>query len=390
MIRMSDKKIQNKLNSIIKGDCIEVLKSLPDNSVDMIFADPPYNMQLGGDLHRPDNSKVDAVTDHWDQFESFRVYDEFTNAWLAQARRVLKDNGTIWVIGSYHNIFRVGASIQDQGFWILNDVIWRKNNPMPNFRGTRLCNAHETLIWASKHEKSKYTFNYDALKTMNDDLQMRSDWLLPICNGNERLKNDDGDKVHTTQKPESLLYRILMTASKPGDVILDPFFGTGTTGAVAKKMGRHFIGIEREDAYIKAATKRINAIDVNNIDTSAFTVERKKEEIRIPFGMILEEGLMEPGTTLSCPKGLRFAKVNADGSLIVTDNGQTIKGSIHKVGATLQNAPSCNGWTYWHTTENNKAVPIDALRAKLRQKVTASRQAGRSKAVTGYNSALLS
>lgn len=387
---MSKIKIQNHLNSIIKGDCIEVLKSIPDNSIDMIFADPPYNMQLGGDLHRPDNSKVDAVTDHWDQFESFRVYDEFTRAWLAEARRVLKDNGTIWVIGSYHNIFRVGASLQDAGFWILNDVIWRKNNPMPNFRGTRLCNAHETMIWASKSEKSKYTFNYDALKVMNDDLQMRSDWLLPICSGGERLKNEDGNKVHTTQKPESLLYRVLTTSSKPGDIVLDPFFGTGTTGAVAKKMGRNFIGIEREDAYIKAATQRINAIDVNNVDMSHFALERKKEEIRIPFGMILEEGLMQPGTTLSCPKGQRFATVNADGSLVVTDNGKTIKGSIHKVGATLQNAPSCNGWTYWHLQDKDKAVPIDVLRAKLREKVAASRQVGRSASSLGDNSALLS
>jgi len=392
MALMSQIKIQNCLNSIIKGDCIEVLKSLPDNSVDMIFADPPYNMQLGGELHRPDNSKVDAVTDHWDQFESFRIYDEFTRRWLAEARRVLKDNGTIWVIGSYHNIFRVGALLQDIGFWILNDVIWRKNNPMPNFRGTRLCNAHETLIWASKSEKSKYTFNYDALKIINDDLQMRSDWLLPICNGKERLKNDDGHKVHTTQKPESLLYRVLTTSSKPGDIVLDPFFGTGTTGAVAKKMGRHFIGIEREDTYIKAATKRINSIDISNIDMSHFILERKKEEVRIPFGMILEEGLMQPGATLSCPKNQCFATVNADGSLVMTtDNGQTIKGSIHKVGATLQNAPSCNGWTYWHLQDKNKKiVPIDTLRAKLREKIAASRQVGRSTSSSGDNSFLLS
>lgn len=371
MIRMSNLPV----DKILKGDCIEVLKSLPDNSVDMVFADPPYNMQLGGDLHRPDNSKVDAVTDHWDQFDSMRAYDELSQAWLSECRRVLKDNGTLWVIGSYHNIYRVGATLMDQGFWILNDVVWRKNNPMPNFRGTRLCNAHETLIWASKHEKSKITFNYDALKEMNDGLQMRSDWLIPICSGGERLKDDDGNKVHTTQKPEALLYRVLMTATKPGDVILDPFFGTGTTGAVAKKMGRHFIGIDREDKYIKAAQKRIDAIETG--DMSALKIENKREEVRIPFSMLLEHGLLEPGTVLTCPKGEKTATVHADGSLM----SDKIKASIHKMGATLQNAPSCNGWTYWHMSDqkqNGKAIPIDELRKIMREKVSQSRMVGRA------------
>ena len=367
MIRM---KAEYK-NKILKGDCIEVLKSLPDNSVDMVFADPPYNMQLGGDLHRPDNSKVDAVTDHWDQFETMRKYDELSEAWLTECRRILKDNGTLWVIGSYHNIFRVGAKLMDCGYWILNDVIWRKNNPMPNFRGTRLCNAHETLIWAGKHEKSKYTFNYDALKEMNDGLQMRSDWLIPICSGGERLKDEDGTKVHTTQKPEALLYRILMTASKPGDVILDPFFGTGTTGAVAKKMGRHFVGIEREEKYIQHAQARIDAIETG--DDASLKIEGKREEVRIPFSMLLEHGMIAPGTTLTCPKGKNTATVHTDGSLMV--NGQ--KASIHKMGATLQNAPSCNGWTYWHTESEGKAIPIDELRKIMRQKVSQSKMIGR-------------
>lgn len=380
MIRMLGK----KLNTILQGDCVEVLKSLPTNSVDMVFADPPYNMQLGGELHRPDHTKVDAVTDHWDQFETMRAYDELSRAWLAECRRVLKDDGTLWVIGSYHNIYRVGASLMDAGYWILNDVVWRKNNPMPNFRGTRLCNAHETLIWASKSEKSKYTFNYDSLKEMNDGLQMRSDWLIPICNGGERLKDNDGQKVHTTQKPEALLYRVLMTASKPGDVILDPFFGTGTTGAVAKKMGRKFIGIERESKYIEHATKRIDAIKV--ADPAAFKIETKKQEMRIPFSMLLENGLLEPGTTLTCPKGKNTARVNADGSLAI-DN---IKGSIHKVGAKLQNAPSCNGWTYWHTSSDNKAVPIDELRKIMREKVLASRMVGRTPSKSGDKTVLLS
>lgn len=367
MIRM----LKLPLDKILKGDCIEVLKSLPDNSVDMVFADPPYNMQLGGELHRPDNSKVDAVTDHWDQFETMRKYDELSQAWLSECRRVLKEDGTLWVIGSYHNIFRVGATLMDCGYWILNDVIWRKNNPMPNFRGTRLCNAHETLIWAAKHEKSKYTFNYDALKEMNEGLQMRSDWLIPICSGGERLKDEEGTKVHTTQKPEALLYRVLMTASKPGDVILDPFFGTGTTGAVAKKMGRHFIGIEREDKYIEAAQTRIDAIETGEINS--LKLEKKREEVRIPFAMLLENGMISPGTTLTCPKGKNVAQVHSDGSLIL--NGQ--KASIHKMGATLQNAPSCNGWTYWHTKSGDKAIPIDELRKIMREKISASRMNGR-------------
>jgi modification methylase len=369
MIRMLEK-FKNK---ILKGDCVEILKTIPDASVDMIFADPPYNMQLGGDLHRPDHSKVDAVTDHWDQFDTMKAYDELSKAWLKEAYRVLKPTGTLWVIGSYHNIFRVGATLMDEGFWILNDVIWRKNNPMPNFRGTRLCNAHETLIWASKGEKNKFTFNYDTLKEMNDGLQMRSDWLIPICNGGERLKDADGNKVHTTQKPEALLYRVLMTASKPGDVILDPFFGTGTTGAVAKKMGRNFIGIDREDYYIKHAQARIDAIAVGDI--SSLKIEGKREETRIPFSMLLEHGIITPGTQLTCPKGENIATVHSDGSLMMHNQ----KASIHKMGAQIQNAPSCNGWTYWHAkSPKGTAIPIDELRKIMREKVSESRMVGRT------------
>ena len=248
------------LNTILSGDCIDVMNSLPEASVDLIFADPPYNLQLKGSLHRPDNSMVDAVDDHWDQFDSFAVYDRFTKAWLAAAQRVLKPNGAIWVIGSYHNIFRVGVELQNQGYWILNDVVWRKSNPMPNFRGKRLTNAHETMIWASKSEGAKYTFNYEALKSLNEGVQMRSDWVLPICNGHERLKDEKGDKAHPTQKPESLLHRILVATTNPGDVVLDPFFGTGTTGAVAKKLVRDYIGIEREAAYREVAEKRLKSI----------------------------------------------------------------------------------------------------------------------------------
>ncbi|WP_404829682.1 site-specific DNA-methyltransferase [Stappia indica] len=349
------------MDSILKGDCVAALERLPKNSVDLVFADPPYNLQLGGDLLRPDQSKVDACDDHWDQFASFEAYDAFTRAWLMAVRRVLKPNGGIWVIGSYHNIFRVGSILQDLGFWILNDVVWLKSNPMPNFRGKRFTNAHETLIWASPSKDAKYTFNYEALKTFNDDLQMRSDWHLPLCTGAERLKDADGQKVHPTQKPESLLYRVLLSSSKPGDLVLDPFFGTGTTGAVAKKLGRHFVGVEREQAYIDAATARI--AEVEPAAPASLTVTKgKRAAPRVPFGNLLEAGLLHPGATLTCPKGKFKASVHADGSL--TSGEHT--GSIHKVGALLQGQDACNGWTYWHIEQNGAKVPIDALRQIFR------------------------
>ncbi len=349
------------LNEILAGDCIEVMNRLPEASVDLIFADPPYNLQLRGDLHRPDNSKVDAVDDAWDQFGSFDHYDSFTRDWLAAARRILKPNGAIWVIGSYHNVFRLGAELQNQGFWILNDVVWRKSNPMPNFRGKRLTNAHETLIWASKSEGAKYTFNYEALKALNEGVQMRSDWVLPICTGNERLKDDAGDKAHPTQKPESLLHRIILGTTNAGDVVLDPFFGTGTTGAVAKMLGRDFIGIEREEAYRAAAKKRIDK--VRKFDREALEITgSKRAEPRVPFGQLVERGMLRPGEELYSI-GNRFkAKVRADGTLV----GNDVKGSIHQVGAHLEGAPSCNGWTYWHFKRDGKMVPIDLLRQQIR------------------------
>src|SRR5690606_13306992 len=306
------------LNQILAGDCIEIMNGLPESSVDLIFADPPYNLQLRGDLHRPDNSKVDAVDDHWDQFSGFAAYDSFTRDWLAAARRVLKPNGAIWVIGSYHNIFRVGAELQNQGFWILNDVVWRKANPMPNFRGKRLTNAHETMIWASKTEGAKYTFNYEALKSLNEGVQMRSDWVLPICTGGERLKDADGAKAHPTQKPEALLHRILVGSTNPGDVVLDPFFGTGTTGAVAKMLGRDFIGIEREEAYREVAEKRISR--VRRFDSEALaTIRAKRAEPRVPFGQVVERGMLRPGEELFSIGSRHKAKVRADGSLIGND-----------------------------------------------------------------------
>ncbi|MCW9043387.1 MAG: site-specific DNA-methyltransferase [Pseudopelagicola sp.] len=349
------------LNTILDGDCIEMMNSLPAESIDLIFADPPYNLQLRGDLHRPDNSKVDAVDDDWDQFASFAAYDKFSREWLKAARRLLKPNGAIWVIGSYHNIFRLGAELQNQGFWILNDVVWRKANPMPNFRGKRFTNAHETMIWASKEEGAKYTFNYEALKSLNEGIQMRSDWVLPICNGHERLKDENGDKAHPTQKPESLLHRILVGSTNPGDVILDPFFGTGTTGAVAKMLGREYIGIEREAAYRKVAEKRLK--NVRKFDREALQVSTsKRAEPRVPFGQLVERGMLRPGEQLYSMNGRFKAKVRADGTLI----GDDVKGSIHQVGAHLEGAPSCNGWTYWGIKKDGKQVPIDIFRQQIR------------------------
>lgn len=354
------------LNQILSGDCVAEMNALPEGSVDLIFADPPYNLQLKGDLHRPDSSKVDAVDDHWDQFESFATYDKFSRDWLKAARRLLKPDGAIWVIGSYHNIFRVGATLQDAGFWILNDVVWRKSNPMPNFRGARLTNAHETMIWASKSEKSRATFNYEALKALNDGVQMRSDWLLPICNGHERIKDADGNKAHPTQKPESLLHRIIVGSTNPGDVILDPFFGSGTTGAVAKKLGRDFIGIEREEAYRKVAEKRI--ADTRRLDRDSLQVSTsKRAEPRVPFGQLVERGMLRPGEMLHSLNGRHSAKIRADGTLIAHDT----RGSIHQVGAALEGAPSCNGWTYWCFRKEGKKIPIDLLRQQIRAEMQA-------------------
>jgi modification methylase len=344
-------------NVIIEGDCIAEMEKLPDCSVDMIFADPPYNLQLGGDLFRPEGGRVDAVDDDWDKFDSLGAYDEFTRRWLAEARRILKDDGTIWVIGSYHNIYRVGSLLQDAKFWILNDIVWRKTNPMPNFRGTRFTNAHETLLWCAKDDKARYTFNYRAMKALNDDLQMRSDWTLPICSGGERVKGDDGGKAHPTQKPEALLYRILLACTKPGDIVLDPFFGTGTTGAVARRLGRQWIGIEREPAYVKVARERIES--TLPLDESAMTVMTESRSApRVAFGVLVESGLVPAGSNLVDAKRRWTASIRADGSILCGPHA----GSIHKVGAALQSAPSCNGWTFWHVEEGRGLKPIDALR----------------------------
>jgi modification methylase len=350
-----------ELDRIIEGDCITAMRALPDASVDMVFADPPYNLQLKGELFRPDNSRVDAVDDAWDRFGSFAAYDAFTRAWLAEARRVLKPDGSLWVIGAYHNIFRVGAALQDLEFWILNDVVWRKSNPMPNFRGKRLTNAHETLIWAARSDGARPTFNYDAAKALNEGVQMRSDWVIPICTGSERLKDATGAKLHPTQKPEALLHRVMVIASKPGDVILDPFFGSGTTGAVAKRLGRRWIGIEQDPTYAAAARARIDLVRPAEGEAVAVTPS-KRAAPRIPFGALVERQLLRPGEVLVSPCGRHTAKVRADGSLVSAE----ASGSIHQVGAHCQRAPSCNGWSYWHFRRDGLPVPIDALREQVR------------------------
>ncbi len=366
MTRVSSPVVQpgdNYRDRILRGDCIEQLKSLPSASVDLVFADPPYNLQLEGALNRPDQSLVDAVDDDWDKFSSFADYDAFTKAWLTEAQRVMKPNATLWVIGSYHNIFRVGAIMQDLGFWILNDVIWRKANPMPNFRGRRFTNAHETMIWASRNAASKsYTFHYDALKAANEDTQVRSDWYLPLCTGGERLKDSKGSKVHPTQKPEQLLARVILSSSNPGDVILDPFFGTGTTGATAKRLGRHFIGIERDDSYAKAAEARIAKV-TPLVDHALALAPTKRSEPRVPFSSVIEAGHIKPGDHLVDSQKRYRALVKADGSLTIGP----VSGSIHKIGALVQGLPACNGWSFWHIERSGTLQSIDHFRTEIRK-----------------------
>jgi modification methylase len=361
---MALRRSQSTTNRVIIGDCLEGLKSLPASSVDLVFADPPYNLQLSADLMRPNNTRVDGVDDAWDKFASFAEYDAFSREWLSQCRRVLKPDGAIWVIGSYHNIFRLGVALQDLGFWIQNDVVWRKVNPMPNFRGKRFTNAHETLIWAARDQRARATFNYESLKGLNDDLQMRSDWLFPICSGPERLKDEGGRKAHPTQKPEALLHRVLLASTKPGDVVLDPFFGTGTTGAVAKRLGRRYIGIEQDRDYAKAAEERI--AKVAPLGPTALETQRsKRAEPRVPFGTIVELRLLEPGTTLLDPRKRIRAEVKADGTL----SAGGAQGSIHRLGAMVQGKTACNGWTFWHFEADGKLKPIDLLREEAKRQL---------------------
>jgi modification methylase len=346
--------------TILEGDCIAAMARLPAGSVDLVFADPPYNLQLAGELRRPDNSRVAGVEEAWDRFADFAEYDRFTQAWLGACRRVLKPDGTLWVIGSYHNIFRIGAIVQDQGFWLLNDIVWRKTNPMPNFRGRRFTNAHETLLWCAMARDARYTFNYEAMKALNEELQMRSDWLIPICSGAERLKDEDGQKAHPTQKPEALLHRVLLASSRPGDLVLDPFAGSGTSGAVAKRLGRRFIGIERDPGYARLARGRIAAVSPGTRDF--ISLESRRDAPRIPFGNLVERGLLSPGEVLFDSNRRWTARVRADGSLIAHEH----RGSIHVVAALLQGAAACNGWSFWHVERSGKPVSIDYFRQQLR------------------------
>jgi modification methylase len=347
---------------VLVGDCVAELEKLPASCVDLVFADPPYNLQLQGDLKRPDDSRVDAVDDAWDKFASFEAYDDFSRAWLLACRRVMKPNATLWVIGSYHNIFRVGALLQNLGYWILNDIVWRKSNPMPNFRGRRFTNAHETLIWAARESANRnYTFNYEALKASNDDIQVRSDWFIPLCTGDERLKGRDGKKLHPTQKPEALLARVILSASRPDDLVLDPFCGSGTTGAVAHRLRRRFIGIERDAAYASAARKRIDAVTpLPEQALASFLTAR--EAPRVPFAALVERGLVSPGASLVDAKRRHRALVRADGALTF---GEAV-GSIHRIGALAQGLEACNGWTYWHVETPQGLTLIDVLRAQVR------------------------
>ncbi len=345
------------LDQILRGDAVEMMRMLPAAAFHCVFADPPYNLQLRGELRRPDDSVVDGVDEEWDRFADFPAYDRFTREWLSEARRLLRKDGTLWVIGSYHNIFRIGSILQDLGFWILNDVIWRKSNPMPNFRGRRFTNAHETLIWAARGQDSRYKFNYAAMKALNDDLQMRSDWLIPLCTGEERLRNEHGLKLHPTQKPEALLHRILLASTVPEDVVLDPFLGSGTTAAVAKHLGRHFVGIERHPAYVEAALARLLRQRRAALSALAPTPSRRTAP-RVPFGSLVERGLVPPGTVLTDKLRRVAATVAADGTLLCGPH----RGSIHQVGAAVTNAPSCNGWIFWHFEREGGLVPIDVLR----------------------------
>ncbi len=351
-----------EVNQIYQQDCVEGMKKLESNSIDLIFADPPYNLQLRNELYRPNQSKVNTVNDHWDNFETFTHYDDFSEKWLSECKRVLKPTGSIWVIGSYHNIFRIGKIMQDLGFWILNDIIWIKSNPMPNFKGTRFTNAHETLLWCSKTEKSKAFFNYKSMKVSNDDKQMRSDWYFPICSGKERIK-ENGQKVHSTQKPEALLYRIILSTSKKGDVVLDPFMGSGTTAVVAKKLARNFIGFELEPAYIEATKLRISNISAFDEEVLEQIVEQKPP--KIPFGFLLESGYIKAGECLFSKNKEYKVKILADGSI----EYQGKVGSIHSISAYLLNKKANNGWMYWYILKEEKLVSLNSIRQNYAKEI---------------------
>ena len=352
-----------KENKILLGDSLKILKTIPSKSVDLIFADPPYNLQLKDTLYRPDQTTVEAVTQDWDKFNTYKEYDNFTEQWLKESKRILKKGGALWVIGSYHNILRVGTSIQNHGFWILNDIIWHKTNPMPNFRGTRFTNAHETLLWCTTSREAKYTFNYQNLKELNDGKQMRSDWYIPICSGKERLRKNNNQRSHPTQKPEALMYRIILSSTNKGDIILDPFLGSGTTAVVTKKLQRNFIGIEQDKEYVSLAKKRLKQTKVLN-DEVVIMKKSRKDLPKVPFGELVEQGIIPPGAVLTDKKEKYKATVTVDGSLKINN----ISGSIHKVGARVQGLSNCNGWDFWHIKNKSTSILLDEVRDKYRNK----------------------
>ncbi len=353
------------LNQILPGDAVQVMNRLPEKSIDLIFADPPYNMQIKGNLTRPDFSRVEGVDDEWDKFDDYPSYDQFTEAWLRAAQRLLKDEGAIWVIGTYHNIYRVGKIMQDIGFWVINEIIWEKTNPMPNFRGVRFTNAHETLIWAKKTSHSKYTINYHAMKPFNDGKQMRSTWKLPICKGKERIRLN-GERVHSTQKPLALLYRVLLSSTNPEDVVLDPFFGTGTTGAAAKILHRNWIGIEQDPIYIQVAEDRIKDLIVEDYQPELFDIkDDKRLAPRVAFSQLVESGYIRPGQIL-------YFNQDPNNTSAVRPNGiihlQGFEGSIHQTTKFLLGGKPANGWLYWFVkNDRGEYQSIDEIRENYRQ-----------------------
>ena len=352
-----------KKNTITQGDSLELLKKIPDKSINLVFADPPYNLQLRDTLYRPDQTTVEAVTNDWDKFETYQAYDQFCLTWLQECKRVIKDGGAFWVIGSYHNILRLGTLIQNLGFWILNDIIWHKTNPMPNFRGTRFTNAHETLLWCTTSRKAKYTFNYQNLKELNEGKQMRSDWHIPICSGKERLRENNNQRSHPTQKPEALLYRIIVSCTNKDDTILDPFLGSGTTAVMAKKLLRNYIGFEQDKEYIKLANKRLK--DTKSFDDEIVTLTKSRKDLpKVPFGELVEQGVIPPGAVLTDKKERYKATVTIDGSIKI----KNISGSIHQVGAKIQGLPSCNGWDFWHLKDKKSTTLLDEIRWNYRSK----------------------
>ena len=359
---MEKRDIKEAINKIILGDCIEELKKFPDESIEVIFADPPYFMQTEGELIRPEGTKFQGVEDEWDKFDGYKEYDKFCFEWLKECKRVLKKDGTIWVIGAFQNICRIGYIMQNLGYWILNDIIWSKPNAAPNFAGTRFQNSHETMLWCSKSKDAKYTFNYKTMKHLNEGKQDKSIWDIGICIGKERIKGEDGKKAHSTQKPEKLLYKVILSSSKPKDIILDPFFGTGTTGAIAKLLGRNYIGIERDKNYVLIARERINKIIPEESNITKLELEVKPP--KVPMEKLIEKGFLDVGEKLYDKDRKFSANLLKNGHL---NNGKETL-SIHKMSGKYLNKDNNNGWDYWYMERNGKLISINELREEYAKK----------------------